>query len=332
MPDGLSLMSKYELICYFAVLCLTCFLLIKWHSIPQRSFDIEMERLSQNKDNNSSCLDLSIRIPMSYVAANKDDGNIKVEFITTEKQAHELYAIVLFENTRDKLIDSLKNVVSEQYPDIKPFDLKYSIFYYKETRRLPMSNQYLRLNSEFNKDDSALLKKERIAYRKTILSHRQLTSELFISEYLPATLNENAHIGSTGITRPKWYSLYDISQSYFNVIIHTYTIDSLNATFDFVGATDFYEFDNTLHSSKITASKIEYQCPIQHMDNEIKLYLRFKDLENIQTVRIVVVSAILGGLVTIFLAFIIIFIYRLYRYHKLNSIKPQEENSEEITK
>ena len=93
---------------------------------------------------------------------------------------------------------------------------------------------------------------------------------------------------------PKWYSMFDISQSYFDISLTCVSIDSVVLKFDFVGATDFSEMrpkPDIVGMSSITFSnpqKIE-----QIKKNGLVFHAHFKEKDGIQTIRLFAVTAMM---------------------------------------
>ena len=93
---------------------------------------------------------------------------------------------------------------------------------------------------------------------------------------------------------PKWYSTFDISQSYFDISLTCVSIDSVVLKFDFVGATDFSEMrpkPDIVGMSSITFSnpqKIE-----QIKKNGLVFHAHFKEKDGIQTIRLFAVTAMM---------------------------------------
>ena len=320
IPNELSLMSKYELIWYIFALLIALFLFVRWHKISEREINITLDRLNYPHEDSiiySSFTNIDLSIPMTYASSNYNEQHLAFSFNpSTQKYLHKLTTKYRVQPLHATKADSLLyNIDSILYINkLGTRDNKWHLYRFKIEQNL---EDFHKLKSYKTTDELTyfpegyVLKIWANGIKKGLFYKEQLI-DIVIPENPDKeyTLRPQSKAGSAPLTKPKWYSLYDISQCYFTITFHTFTIDSINAVFDFVGATDFYEFDN-LSTSK-TASKIVYKLPLDDKDTCIKLYLRFKDLENIQTVRVFFITAVLGGLVTIFFAFIIIYIYRLF--------------------
>lgn len=110
---------------------------------------------------------------------------------------------------------------------------------------------------------------------------------------------------------PTWFDFFDISQARYNLNFNTTTIDSLSLKIDFHAATDFYTLD--IKPDEIGSNYIIFSDPqkIKHIKwNGLTIYAKFKELENIQMIRVFGITAILSGLLIILLTFLILGTYR----------------------
>jgi len=104
---------------------------------------------------------------------------------------------------------------------------------------------------------------------------------------------------------------YDFSQGWYTINLNSATIDSIHLTINFIGATEFLPMK--IQPDEIGSNYIKYtdQKKIQQIKKEgLKFYAKFKELENIQTIRCFCVTAIISGLLLIVLTFIILGVYR----------------------
>lgn len=110
---------------------------------------------------------------------------------------------------------------------------------------------------------------------------------------------------------PGWLDRYDISQGRYHIYLNTSTIDSTSLTIDFVGATEFYP--NNIEPDIVGGSFIKFTNPqkIFRIRKEgLTFYAKFKELENLQTVRCFAVTTLISGLIIILLTFFIIGVCR----------------------
>lgn len=114
---------------------------------------------------------------------------------------------------------------------------------------------------------------------------------------------------STGI--PSLFDRYDISQGWYSFFLNTSTLDSINLTINFGGATDFYPMK--IEPDEIGSNYIKYTDQVKLLKiraEGLKFYAKFKEMENKQTIRCFAVTALISGLIIIILTFFILGLYR----------------------
>ena len=84
----------------------------------------------------------------------------------------------------------------------------------------------------------------------------------------------------------------------------------------------------------VLSSRIVYNISnVNNTDSEILIYTRFKDLENMQSLRLFAVSSVIGGLIMVFIAFLVIYFYRLfgrkYNDRPAGEVVEEEDTEEE---
>jgi len=349
IPNELSLMSKYQLICYLTALAVTLFLFICWHSKNKREIICQFEEISSADAFRSDTLNnvnrtfiYNLTIPMTYEASdsswrsmkyvyvrdmiNKDstwyfNGNIEIigksdtmwryngtaGKISKQNHGHLNKPYLNMES----LINRFHNIDENAYlSDINKYNERF--FYTKEKFYFGrLSNLITKIKSEKKEfiRDTAYIKDCYFNYERLMrdfwIRDREHKIKL-TGMFMPF---------STSITRPKWYSLYDISQSYFTIKLLTNSIDSVSLTVDLVGASEFFTINDK--PTDVYGNKIIFNKRMKPGDEiTIKFYARCKDLENLQTVRVFFITAFLSGLIMTFLAFFIIYFYRVYKFRK----------------
>ena len=123
---------------------------------------------------------------------------------------------------------------------------------------------------------------------------------------------------------PGWFTLHDISQGYYNIELHTASIDSIHLTIDFVGAVSLWP---SVEPDEMRGTSISYTDPLKILKirNEgLLLYIESKELANKQTIRVFAVTALLSGLVIILITFLILGCHRGLRAMKDYRAKQSE--------
>lgn len=132
-----------------------------------------------------------------------------------------------------------------------------------------------------------------------------------IEKHRFSTINNPNLVNYVSIQSPGWFNLYDISQGWYKILFKTSTIDSTELKIDFVGATEF--FPMKIEPDEKGSNYIKFTDPIKVLQirkDGLTFYAKFKELENRQIIRSFAVTAILSGLIIVFLTFLILSIYR----------------------
>lgn len=122
-------------------------------------------------------------------------------------------------------------------------------------------------------------------------------------------------------SKPNFFSMYDISQCYFRFKIKNQSLPIGRIEISFQGANDLYVVNG--YPDHISNNRIIFNTLPKE---DIVIMAKSKDFENLQNYRMFFLSSLLSALITIFLAFLVIFIYRLLR--NISSIKVSSSTSE----
>lgn len=96
------------------------------------------------------------------------------------------------------------------------------------------------------------------------------------------------------LVNPKWFSKFDISQSYFDIKLRCESVDSVVLKFDFVGATDFSEM--IPKPDTIAMSSIIFSDPhkiTQIKEKGLSFHAHFKEKDGTQTIRLFAITALM---------------------------------------
>ncbi len=147
---------------------------------------------------------------------------------------------------------------------------------------------------------------------------------------MPGTISRFQFSGGEkcAFSRPAWYRLYDISQMYFELKIDSKYIETVQV--DFVGATQFSriwpEPDEVSMSSITYNDKDKISQLVMH---GLKFHAKFIELDKTQNSRMFVMSALCSALTAIFIAFLILAIYKTFRVIKTGNLS-KGENKEDL--
>jgi len=303
IPDELSTLSLYEILCYLSILFLVSILYVKWTDIGILHQDVYVENLSF-KDSSNFGVILDYDIPVSSVY--HDDAELRYTSFLGGSCRNASSKTVSY-------IDSLKNDYTRTIPE--------------SNTRTDYSLMYLRSDTPAHRDDQGkfipfrMEKKAGVyAITKTSLSGEK-KPVLFAEAYVPvfdyaSSSNTLSFKSNPLFTEPKFFSRRDISQVYYEIDIHTNTIDSVIFNLRFTGAVEIIpagEKKPILNEGNYLSYGINSYSAFSETIVPIRFYVKFKDLENKQSRRVFLVSSVLGGLVMLFVAFLVIFLFRLGR-------------------
>ena len=293
-----SILSRYELWWYIPLLIISIFLYIKWNSPQKRVFEIEAETVN----------------PLNLLPS------------------HAFFYLDLPMTSNDSTEGSLRGVLPSYIPlsSLPRQDIQHYIDSIAATYSLP-SNQFSEYFHFSNQKNTLVFKKttspqsdwcgERIPYfrSKGIILKSSGLDAFFYSNYFGHPNKQDYRIAghkeyssiNSSLNRAKWWSLFDISQSAIIIRMKSRSFMNLHMTMDFFGPVDIYNLSDIEFQTK--GSKTEFVIENQGtIDKEIKLYVKFKDLENAQMVRVFFITVLLGSLIILLLAFLIIYIYRRF--------------------
>lgn len=118
------------------------------------------------------------------------------------------------------------------------------------------------------------------------------------------------------LVNPSFFSLRDISQAYYEFRVTSHSVNGVDLNLAFVGAAECTPTmpTGTDDTVEMRPGGIGYKLKyLQDKEKIVRLHVKYKDLENSQARRVFLVTSVLSGLITIFLAFLIIFIYKVLR-------------------
>lgn len=329
----LSLMTLYELICYIIIFVFFGFLFFKFHKVPVRDFVITAERIDDNRDYYAQSSNLNVEwiFPMSSIVSDTENGQC---YMTCSRVEDSIFHIITASN---RLIDGNK---------LYDKDEKYSYLVnnmetvndnwqtlpaYYTSITCSSEDFYVRHANRYS--NKGINNVSNLEYEKTGLFIDNLKAELYFAGKKAKLTHEMAgKYSNAPYSRPKLYSLFDISQSYFRCRVKTHTIDKIRLAFYFEGATEVD--DVKFAADTIFGSSVIYNIKnVDETDSEILIYARFKDLENMQSLRLFVVSSLIGGLIMVFVGFLVIYLYRVVRQVRddrpLNERTPEEEDDDD---
>ena len=359
-----SILSFYEIV-FYIVIFLICLMIYKsWTKIPVRTIEIECERIDTTKfysetvqydsikkiNNKKKGLPattgyIHITIPNSTVGLDSIDNPKHIETHFLVDRIH--YWLCNTEDSTfymrrkwDKRLDSLFAVYQNEksiYLQKKKYSSELdstAIFY----QNIKIDNNLIRICRPIDNQTDSLIDYysqifndhhkfyTKIKYNNNI-RHTQIGSmktqyEMFMPEGVDPGINEYGGV----FDKPNKFDNFDISQSYYRIKFKTNTIDTTHLILHFKGANDFIYVRGEIPEI-LSAQNLDYKIINRDWRNrDIILHVKSRELEVIQNSRMFIITAILSGLIIIFITFIIIFIYRLFRIIRMK--KREKDNSD----
>lgn len=337
IPDELSLLSVYEIVVYFGifVFCYICY--TDWNRVPIIEKDVYLENTGSDSSANHPATTASFH----YYIPNSD--------VFSDSIPHVLYDFVNDEShvrpSIDSIfIDSIKNHLLDLKPDTSRLfggNLYYCRIDGPATRLdwRSLEEKYKRpecvMDTTFGPNNCYF----GYAFNRYVEGPPvHIINETFIAGDGYGT--SSMDLNDKDLLKPGFFSRRDISQSYFQIRFHTHSIDTIKVYFHFKGVVDFSPMgdyspsealgDKIIYTiipvfekpasdpNLVVANKVMHDRFFKSEDfvYTVQFHAKYKDMENSQARRVFLISAVLSALITIFLGFIIILVYRIFRNEK----------------
>ena len=122
---------------------------------------------------------------------------------------------------------------------------------------------------------------------------------------------------NTMISVPSWFTLEDISQQYYKIKLNSEKIDSISLRIDFCGVTEFSHISPEPDEKGMSYIVFSDTKKINRiLCNGLEFHAGFKELSNMQQIRLFLLTSIMAGIVIIIVVFFIIGFYKFFRLFK----------------
>ena len=310
IPKNIRILSVYEIAAYILFLILFVFLYYALQIVPCHNDVITIQRIHHDTyDSTKLSFVVKYKIPMTYVYdRNGGSGRMQIELIpdsnTTFKPSREINSLTSFYLSFNT--DSIH----------KP---TYSIYQFKNTQKHNLIKQAIYVNKPWEIENYIT----KYGIKRNIEENDHYVVEIIGPSYAKITLEDCNGFGP--LSRPQWYALYDISQSYYDLNFET-SFDGSMINIDFVGVSEFSKMipePDEIDMGSITFTDKNKLDRIRKKG--LKFYVRHKELENFQNSRMFFVTAVMGALVAIFITFVVLSFFKVSRKIK-NRIKNLKRN------
>lgn len=325
--NDLRIKSFVEFLFYLAITLFLVYVFYCWHQVPERNIVMVLDKVCYqdcNKDDSIEALKtiVTINIPMTNREYAKNE-KFKIELTHSEyiKQKDSEHQSASwpkddsFNELSRILYDSIKtdhniglwDEFMRRYPSV--YNHKKRLYCGLACNLGPSSRGSYKVANKIDtirKDTLVTFCKINVDCNKNAFFNYLDAFESF--NYFNGSRHQLDSANVLG--KPKWLRLEDISQSYFDFRIITHSIDSLILKIDFVGVTEFSEM--IPKPDVIGMGSIEFNDPakIRQIGKEgLLFHAQFKEIENMQTVRLLAITTLLGSIVFVFVGLLFIFLY-----------------------
>lgn len=341
----LSIISILELLCYFGVFIITIIVYQRWTNVAVREINIECESLHLIPGNRVDSSDGDSDVT-HYLYQNKSDLGCKIDIdipfskvdtigyscnFTLGTFHHSHWGDKTSGSCESTYLDSVLFTFKDATDSLGLLNKRYWLFYTNlsttDVSRLWHHNR--RELTYLTSESDTSVKVPQIFTDVRDRSISTSTSEILSPEDIESLEIAEKH----GVmSKPRWYDKYDVSQFYFKVNVKSRTISEINLNFRIRGANNYTFIEgrpDSLEGQQLYYSLIDTLKTIQGdrnlLDRTIMLHVQSKELEILQQSRIFGVTALLSALITVFLAFIIIWLCRLiYNLRNKNLLRIRE--------
>ena len=297
VPDELSLLSIYEIIMYLTIL-VGCWMLYRsWNKVPMIEHNVVVEKLQSDFE---TMAEIRYDLPISTVLCkDKEPARVYADFSVCSK-THDSSSL------QNDYVDSLKNFYFAHFPDSLMY--RGDLVYFRTEEKIPKAH----ITNNGVDQESYGYYSYGSARSEKHGKDRELISEVFInSPLLIAQTKYNINMDTPDLTRPSFWSKRDVSQAYFKINLSSQTLDSIRVVINFTGAIDLLPI-GVIKPETISGNSVTFALsPKEASDTELFFYAKFRDLENSQSRRVFLLTAVISALITVFIAFLIIFVYRI---------------------
>lgn len=318
LPKNIKILSLYEVILYLIFFIISIVIYNGIQIIPVHHDEIELLRVyADDNDTTDYAFKIEYKIPMSFIF-EESDGLGKINCRVYHSPDSTKYIGSYFK--RDSLFAIYKSFDEERFQ----FENR-SLSYLKVSQKHTLFKQAIKfVEKPWHRE---------INGRIMAVSRHTYDNGAYIAECIfPNLINIGPSItdAKTGpLSRPRWYSLYDISQSYFDIKIDTDYKEGI-ICFDFVGATEFSKIDP--EPDVVSMSSIIYKDKdkIRELKEKgLKFHVKHVELQNFQNSRLFFITALMGALFAIFITFFVLAMYKISRSIKktINETRMSNDNN-----
>ena len=309
-----------------------------WHNMPERNIIFSVDKVRIDSCYQDSTISISAGVRLEIPMTNRNinyDGGLR----TTLSLKKDSVKINEYHEPKHDTIN-IKSLSSDIYDTIKTTSLTENLYLadslikYIKPLDSNRTNSLIYFSLYYNRGPWGVRKPSKISYdpvlgvKKDTTTHSfresHFHSKYFVTKVVYYFENDQSNLYCTSegevLGRPVWYRLEDISQSYYNIRFNSSSMDSLSLEIDFKGAVDFSNMIPKPDEVGMGNIKFFNQDKIRQIEmNGLRFHAKFRELENMQTIRLFAVTTILGGILIIFVGLLFVGIYymgKIWKRHK----------------
>lgn len=316
---GSRIHSVYEIVFFLIFLAICLWAYGKVNIITTHSYSVNIECLNakdiKDKWNSKVIPSAAIKycLPMTETFLDTTNHYVSFKTVIPTKPSQERFCYFLEHPIIKKFdSDSLTNKY-HQYHAKESKDTSCCLYYIKATQSVNEHLYGFRVNqSEDSIGKDTIKGKYVIRHIDNHISLGQEIYNMFSSSCLYENKWEISDINGTSMSNPGWFAAFDISQAYYDIKLLSSTIDSLTLEIDFVGATNFSRMEP--EPDIVTMNSVKFTQPEKILTikkNGLRFHAKFIEMENRQTIRIFFLTAIMCSLISLFMMFVVVGLYKL---------------------
>jgi hypothetical protein len=338
--EELKVKSVVEFVFFLIILLAFFFAYYAGNRVPVRNIYFRVEKLAQSDTIHGVekvIPTVSLSLPMTSTnldTINKLFLNIKyntyiIDYEQDAQQKKEADSLLRVNNLSSKIVqnrklslldgnipltvDSLKCIFNSYYNNNKRSIVCYSFGFNKGPNSMHVCGPSHGFSPTIEHGDTTYMNLSfNDSPRKYLLLTRITSGNI-------SKLDDKYEGSGDVLAKPCWYRLEDISQSYYKIRLNTETIDSLILKLDFTGVTEFSNMDPEPDEIDMSSIVFKDKNKIRKIQADgLTFHATFKELQNMQSVRMFFVSAGFGSVLFTFLIFFFIIIYRWCKFIKLS--------------
>jgi len=306
LPKDVKIISGAEIILYLIFFAMAVWTYNTIQKVPVHQDIVTIKRIHADSLNKHFYYYFNVEyvIPMTF-ALNESKGNGSQSVILKFNENLKDTSVV---NENDSLMSIYRSKTSFSLLPIFyiAFSQHHTIF---ESAGISFREEFWHVPDNNQKDRIS-----QAIYKNGYYVQEHITP--YPGEY--KTKDEDTWLHSRPLSRPRWFSNYDVSQSYYHIEFDT-DLDSGRVCMDFVGFTEFSNMVPTPDTITMSSIIFSGKDKIRELkSNGLKFHAKHSELQGFQNSRVFFLTTMMSALFAIFITFIVLGLLKLARRDKSN--------------